>query len=114
MDNYGLGGWDCVAELQKLSIYTSRPERTFHEDVEEAREKCLQRLAKDAGDTFADLEMMQSYQTHPKFQELIDLFMDRKRHGAHGADHAAIGRAAEAWIQAEIDNWAEGYAEVMA
>lgn len=107
MNDYGLGGWDSPAEIQKLHAYLNAPEQTLHEAVEERRRECLLALSRDAGKTFVDREMMQQPETHPAFQHLVD-HLTRPR-----VDYVEAGRAAEVWLRAEIEFWAENRTEVL-
>lgn len=96
-----IGAWDGAAETAIRHRHFDEPAQTMHEHVEARKDECWQALDRNAGHTFTDREMMLDPATHELFQELIDLAYDRREFGAVGAE-AAIGRAAMAWLEAEV------------
>ena len=102
-----IGAWDGAAETAIRNRHLDEPTQTMHEYIEAEKDKCWQALARAAGQTFTDREMMLDPATHELFQELVTLAADRREYGAVGASEAAIGRAAMAWLEAEIARVAE-------
>ena len=102
-----IGAWDGAAETAIRNRHLDEPTQTMHEYIEAEKDKCWQALARAAGQTFTDREMMLDPATHELFQELATLVADRREFGAVGASEAAIGRAAIAWLDAEVARWAE-------
>ena len=102
-----IGAWDGGAETAIRDRYFDEPTQTMHEYIEAEKDKCWSALARAAGQTFTDREMMLDPATHELFQELATLVADRREFGAVGASEAAIGRAAMAWLEAEVARVAE-------
>ena len=102
-----IGAWDGAAETAIRHRHFSEPAQTMHQFVEGKKDECWQALGRNAGHTFTDREMMLDPATHELFQELVTLAADRREYGALGASEAAIGRAAMAWLDAEVAQWAE-------
>ena len=97
-----IGAWDGGAETAIRDRYFDEPTQTMHEYIEAEKDKCWSALARAAGQTFTDREMMLYPDTHTLFQELVDLIAERREYSAVGASEAAIGRAAVAWLEAEV------------
>lgn len=97
-----IGAWDGAAETAIRHRHFSEPAQTMHQFIEGKKDECWQELARNAGHTFTDREMMLDPATHELFQELVALAADRREYGAIGASEAAIGRAAMAWLEAEV------------
>ena len=102
-----IGAWDGAAETAIRTRHLDEPTQTMHEYIEGQKEECWQTMKKNAGLTFVGCEMMLDPATHELFQELVTLAADRREYGAVGASEAAIGRAAMAWLEAEIARVAE-------
>ena len=102
-----IGAWDGAAETAIRNRHLDEPTQTMHEYIEAEKDKCWQTMKKNAGQTFTDREMMLDPATHELFQELVTLAADRREYGAVGASEAAIGRAAMAWLEAEVARVAE-------
>ena len=102
-----IGAWDGAAETAIRNRHLDEPTQTMHEYIEAEKDKCWSALARAAGQTFTDREMMLDPATHELFQELVTLAADRREYGAVGASKAAIGRAAMAWLEAEVARVAE-------
>ena len=102
-----IGAWDGAAETAIRNRHLDEPTQTMHEYIEAEKDKCWSALARAAGQTFTDREMMLDPATHELFQELVTLAADRREYGAVGASEAAIGRAAVAWLEAEVARVAE-------
>ena len=92
-----------------------KPKQTQHEivrsilltDIEAEKDKCWQALARNTGHTFTDREMMLDPATHELFQGFATLAADRREYGAVGSSFEALGRAAYAWLEAEVARVAE-------
>lgn len=102
-----IGAWDGGAETAIRHRHFDEPAQTMHALVEANKDECWKALARNAGKTFVDREMMLNPETHEIFQELVTLAADRREFGAVGASDAALGRAVYAWLDAEVARWAE-------
>ena len=97
-----IGAWDGAAETAIRNRHLDEPTQTMHEYIEAEKDKCWQEMKREAGVVFTGCEMMLDPATHELFQELATLVADRREFGAVGASEAAIGRAAVAWLEAEV------------
>lgn len=97
-----IGAWDSGAETAIRDRHFDEPAQTMHEYIEGEKDKCWQEMKREAGVVFTGCEMMLDPATHELFQELVTLAADRREYGALGASEAAIGRAAMAWLEAEV------------
>ena len=102
-----IGAWDGAAETAIRNRHLDEPTQTMHEYIAAEKDKCWQALARNAGHTFTDREMMLDPATHELFQGFATLAADRREYGAVGSSFEALGRAAYAWLEAEVARVAE-------
>lgn len=102
-----IGAWDGAAETAIRDRHLDEPTQTMHEYIEGQKEECWQTMKKNAGLTFVGCEMMLDPATHGLFQEMVTLAADRREYSAVGSSFDAIGRAAYAWLEAEVARVAE-------
>ncbi len=105
---------DSPAGLREYDAHIARQEiaeAQHQERLVNAAHDCLSALAVNAVNTFDRYDFLQAAEPGKLFQELAALIVERAIHGSDsGASHEAIGRAAEAWIAAEVNAYAEGMA----
>ena len=105
---------DSPAGLREYDAHIARQEMAeaqYKERLVNAAHDCLAALEKNAVSTFDRYDFLQSAQAGELFQELANLIVERAIHVSDsGASHEAIGRAAEAWIAAEVNAYAESVA----
>ena len=102
-----IGAWDGAAETAIRDRHLDEPTQTEHEYVEGQIDKVWREFEQNAPVIFRHYDMLAYEETHSLFQELVTLAADRREFGAVGASEAAIGRAAMAWLDAEVARWAE-------
>ena len=105
---------DSPAWLREYDAHIARQEMAeaqYQERLVNAAHDCLAALETNAVSTFDRYDFLQSAQAGELFQELANLIVARVIHGDDsGASYEAMGRAAEAWIEAEVKAYAESVA----
>lgn len=107
-----IGAWDGGAETAIRDRYFDEPAQTMHEYIEDQKDKVWHEFEQNAPVIFRHYDMLAYEETHPLFQELVTLGKDRYEYGAVGSSFEALGRAAYAWMTAEVDRIAEPNAPI--
>ena len=97
-----IGAWDGAAETDIRNRHLNEPTQTMHDFVEGQKDKVWREFEKNAPVIFRHYDMLAYEATHPLFQELVTLGKDRNEYGAVGSSFEALGRAAMAWLEAEV------------
>ena len=105
---------DSPAGLREYDAHIARQEMAeaqYQERRVNAAHDCLDALNTNAVSTFDRYGFLQCAQAGELFQELANLIVARAIHGDDSAaSYEAMGRAAEAWIKAEVNAYAEDVA----
>ena len=102
-----IGAWDGAAETAIRNRHLDEPTQTMHEYIEDQKDKVWRELEANAPVIFRHYDMLAYEETRPLFQELVTLGRDRFEYGAVGSSFEALGRAAYAWLEAEVARVAE-------
>ena len=100
---------DSPAGLREYDAHIARQEMAeaqYQERRLTAVHDCLDALNTNAVSTFNRYGFLQCAQAGELFQELFNLYVDRKVYGLKSASFEAFYRAFDAWVAAEIERHA--------